>query len=98
MPDTAESGDKQKDRGDKESEDSSVFDDFYRLFFQGRAAIWTAVFTGVLTIFTYKMYEVSRIANDTTRSSERAFVSFAGLGIGPRMHDANNAWTGDEIL
>ncbi|SRR5260370_476586 len=49
------------------------------------AAFWTAIFTGVLTFFTYKLYDVSKATNDTARATQRAFVNFAGLGAGVTM-------------
>jgi hypothetical protein len=66
-------------------------------FFVGKAAAWTAVFTGVLTVFTVKMYQVSRLATETTQSAERASLSFNNLGLGARLNDVKQNWSGQEI-
>jgi hypothetical protein len=65
--------------------------------FKGRSAAWTAIFTGVLTLFTLKMYQVSRITSETSRASERAFLSFSGAGLGARIIGADGVWTHYEI-
>jgi hypothetical protein len=62
-----------------------MFQRIWNFLFVGRAAVWTALFTGILTVFTYMMYDVSKTTNDTSRSSERAFITFAGPGLGMRL-------------
>lgn len=51
----------------------------WNFLFRGKAAAWTALFTGVLTVFTYKLYQVANAANETSREGQRAFVSFSGI-------------------
>jgi hypothetical protein len=65
--------------------------------FTNKAPMWTAIFTGVLTVCTYLMVSIYTTISDTTKKSERAFVSFAGLGVGPRMRDTSG-WVGDALL
>jgi hypothetical protein len=67
------------------------------MFFVGKSAAWTAVFTGVLTVFTVKMYQVSSLTNETVRSAERASLSFANIGLGVRLNDAKQGWTAQEL-
>jgi hypothetical protein len=63
------------------------------------AAFWTTIFTGILTFFTYKLYEVSKATNDTARATQRAFVNFAGLSAGVGVSSADRkAKTHQEVL
>lgn len=59
----------------------------FDFLFGGRSAMWTAIFTGVLTVFTWKMYEVSKATSETSRASERAFLSFSGPALAARNND-----------
>jgi len=75
------------------------------LFFFGpnRAGLWTAIFSGILAYFTYQLVQVSQVTNDTSRSSQRAFISFNGLANGARMVGgiapaANGEWIGQQIF
>jgi hypothetical protein len=66
------------------------------------AAVWTAIFTGVLTVFTYMLFRVSNTTSEIQRTSQRAFLTFAAPQLGPRIvNDAftpNTAiWTAQEI-
>jgi hypothetical protein len=51
----------------------------WNFLFLGRAAFWTAIFTGVLTVFTYQLSKVADNANDVTKETQRAFLSFSGI-------------------
>lgn len=66
-------------------------------FFERHHGLWTAVFTGILTIFTYMLYQVTNATNETSRATQRAFLTFANLGIGAEIHDPSGQWTGQEI-
>jgi hypothetical protein len=59
--------------------------DAVSFLFKDKAAYWTALFTAVLTFFTYKLVEVSTVTNDTARATQRAFISFAGISAGAGM-------------
>jgi hypothetical protein len=66
------------------------------------AAVWTALFTGVLTLFTVFQYRVSRITSEIQRNSQRAFLSFSGPAVGarfvsPPMPNNSAPWNGQEI-
>jgi hypothetical protein len=70
----------------------------WNVFFGGgRAAFWTALFTGILTIVTWQIYDVYRVIDNTSRSSSRAFLIFAGPQNGAKMIDNSGTWTGQEI-
>jgi hypothetical protein len=70
----------------------------WNFLFAGKAGFWTAIFTGMLTLFTYMMVQVSKTTNETARSSERAFLSFGGVTIGPKMMTEDMlTWRGYEI-
>jgi hypothetical protein len=69
----------------------------WNTFFVGKSAAWTAIFTGVLTVFTVKMYQVSSLTNETVRSAERASLSFTSIGLGVRINDIKRTWSGQEF-
>jgi hypothetical protein len=74
----------------------------WNFLFRGKSAAWTAIFTGVLTAFTYMMYQVSNTTSEIQRSSERAFLTFAGPENGARMVNGNflapdAPWTSQEV-
>jgi hypothetical protein len=64
---------------------------------------WTAIFTGVLVVFTCLEWNVSSKTSDIQRSSERAFLTFNGPTIGARLvggqnaANTNAAWGGQEV-
>lgn len=68
-----------------------------KALFAGKSAMWTAIFTGVLTLFTVKMYQVSNATSQIARNSERAFVSFDGFTLGPRIMGQDRVWNAYEI-
>ena len=75
---------------------------FWNKFFVNKAAAWTALFTGMLTVFTYFLYRVSDTTSETAKISERGFLSLAAAQLGPRLVDnpalGNDAkWLGQEI-
>jgi hypothetical protein len=60
----------------------------WKHFFEGKSAAWTAIFTLALAVFSYWLYVVAYQTNETTRATQRAFVSFAGMRGGARIvHD-----------
>ena len=84
-------------KGKEESNDMRQW--IWNTFFKDRSAAWTAVFTGVLTFFTYKLYEVARITDENARATQRAFVSFAGIGAGVGLGSPDHKTRlGQEVL
>ncbi len=51
-------------------------------FFKDKSPAWTAIFTGILTVFTYMVYRVTDRTDETARATQRAFLNFAGIGRG----------------
>jgi hypothetical protein len=70
---------------------------FWNIFFNDRAGVWTALFTGVLSVFTYMLYRVSNSTDETQRSAQRAFLNFNGPVLGPKIVDNGGHWTGQEF-
>jgi hypothetical protein len=65
----------------KEDQDRKMSNRFVQaLFGGGKAAMWTAVFTAALCLFSGLLYKVSKQATEASVASQRAFVSFVGLG------------------
>ena len=54
-----------------------------------QSSFWLVIFTGLLTLFTYKLWEVTRLSTESTRSAQRALMNFGGLSIGPKFTDQN---------
>jgi len=67
--------------------------------FKDTAAAWTAVFTLLLTFFTYELVKVSKETDDTARATQRALISFSGIGAGVTMSSADRkVKTHQEVL
>lgn len=67
--------------------------------FAGRAGFWTAVFTGLLTFFTYELVNVSKQTDETARATQRALISFAGINGGVTISTADRkVRTHQEVL
>jgi hypothetical protein len=60
------------------------------------SAFWTAIFTGLLCIFTYLLYEVSKESTETSKEQAKAVVSFGGFAMGPAIND-QNGWMGQQF-
>ena len=60
---------------------------FADMFINEKSAFWTMVFTGVLCVFTYWLYQVADRTDETNRATQRAFVSFTSLQTGLRFID-----------
>ena len=60
------------------AEEQNMSGQLWNKFFVGKAAVWTAVFTLVLCIFSGLLWKVNDKANDTSISTQRAFISFGG--------------------
>jgi len=59
--------------------------------------MWTAIFTGVLSVFTYFLWTVAKSTDETSRASERAFLNFSQLGLGVKLIGADARWAGQEF-
>jgi hypothetical protein len=75
------------------------------ILFKNKSGVWTAIFTGLLTVFTFLLYRVSERSNETARtserafrSSERAFLSFNGPRVDSRENTPDGRWTRQEFL
>jgi hypothetical protein len=56
-----------------------MFKKIWDLFFANSAPAWTAIFTGVLTVFTIQLSQLAHDSNDTAKETQRAFLSFSGI-------------------
>jgi hypothetical protein len=65
--------------------------------FKDKGVMWTAVFTGILTLFTYQLYRVADLTDETHRANARAFLSLAGPVLGPRYTAPPDEWIGQEF-
>jgi hypothetical protein len=76
----------------------------FNFAFAGKAGMWTAIFTAVLTLFTALLYQVSKDATDTQRNSQRALLSFNNLSLGVRnvsgttTPDLSGKWLSEQIF
>jgi hypothetical protein len=86
------------DREVYQSPKEGIVGRIFDVLFKNRAGMYTALFTGVLSLFTYLLWNVSRSTDETSRVSQRAFVNFNGLQVGVNL--ANNEqkeWVGQEF-
>jgi len=65
--------DKKDELGKKKGNQTNMCEKIF-----GSAAFWTAVFTGVLTLFTGLLYMVSNRANEVNVATQRATVNISG--------------------
>jgi hypothetical protein len=70
---------KQRNRDNAKEEIPNMLQRIWTFLFVGKAGMWTAIFTGVLTLFTYLVWDVYEAINQTTQSSERAFITNTGM-------------------
>jgi hypothetical protein len=75
MPETDDTEHVRQSSQNENSEDKSMLKKFLD------AGAWTAVFTGVLMIFSGLLLKVSNKANETSIATQRAFVNFSGPGF-----------------
>lgn len=73
-----------------------MFQGIFR-FFREHHGIWTAIFTGMLTLFTYKLYQVATVTNETARATQRAFVTLGGIGVGPEFNGTDGKRVAQEF-
>ena len=53
--------------------------------FEEKSAAWTALFTAVLAVVTVQLYRVANSAHETSRITQRAYVSFGGILPGRKI-------------
>jgi hypothetical protein len=90
MPDGQEKNPKTKSTKTKERKRGEAMRRIYDLFCREKSAAWTAIFTFVLSVFTGMLYYVADRTDETARATQRAFITFAGTGGGPRLTDPKN--------
>jgi hypothetical protein len=72
---------------------------WFNILFKNKAGMWTAVFTGVLSVFTLLLWNVAKSTDQTSRASERAYLSFVQLGLGVDLLGNDlRTWSGQEFL
>ena len=67
-------------------------------FFNNKSAAWTALFTGVLTVFTIKMWQVAATTSEATRTSQRAWMNLRGMSLGPDINNITNSSPAKEFI
>jgi hypothetical protein len=93
----AESKDKTEDSSKENNAMGKIASKIYKLLFDGTSAAWTAIFTGVLTLFTFFVYQVAERTDETTRSSQRAFVVFDKIQPKARFNSSTVGFDGWQI-
>jgi hypothetical protein len=74
-------------RENKQEDNTPMLGQIYNRLFEGKAAAWTAIFTCVLAVFSYLLWEVSKEANNTSAATQAASVS----SFGPSLVKVTNA-------
>ncbi len=99
MPNAHDERNEANSRRNSQEKPNNMRQWIWNTFFKDRSAAWTAIFTGVLVFFTYKLYQVTDRADDTTRATQRAFVSFSGIAAGVSLVSPDSKTkTAQEIL
>ena len=96
VPKAPNSKNKQNDENKNLEADVKMPKKIWNFLFANKAAMWTAVFTGVLTLFTVKMWQVADTNSQTTRSSQRALMNLQGFVLGPRLNSSGH-WVSQEV-
>ncbi len=71
---------------------------FWNPLFKDKSAMWTAIFTAVLVFFTRQLVEVTDRIDETTRISQRAFVSFKFVLGGQKILSTDGKWVNEQVL
>jgi hypothetical protein len=66
----------------------------YSVLFHNKSAAWTSIFTCVLMIFSVLLYFANRDANDTSIATQRAFISWLGMGTVEKVPGDGSPLTG----
>jgi hypothetical protein len=98
MTDGPHERNEQRNRNANQEEVPNMPQKIWAFLFAGKSAAWTAVFTAILTLFTYKMYQVANTTSELARASERAFLSFSGYALGVRLNGPDGKWAGQQIF
>jgi hypothetical protein len=81
MPDETDRRDEARNGQDEEEESKEVnlhmLERIWNLMFQEKAAAWTAIFTAVLAVFSYLLFQANSDANKAAIATQRAFITFA---------------------
>ena len=59
----------------------------YKIFFDGKAAAWTAIFTFALVVFSGLLWKVSDDSNKTSTATQRAFLTFTSTYLEPVINN-----------
>ena|ERR1039458_6054456 len=79
-PDAYEDPEEQAHTEQEKQAESNMLKKIYQTCFSGKSATWSAIFTAALVLFSALLYKVSREANQTSIATQRAFISFMGMG------------------
>ncbi len=80
-PERTKGPDVTNEREEKKENPSHMLTNVYNFLFKDRAAAWTAIFTFVLAIFSYLLWQVSNDANQLAVATQAASVSSMGPSI-----------------
>jgi hypothetical protein len=84
------------DKGVRKEKEENQINMLKKLF--GSSTLWSLVFTGLLTIFTFLLYLVTKDSLRTSKEQAKAIVTFGGFGIGPAMADTTTgAWSSQQF-
>ncbi len=84
------------EEGDLQSKKGNHINMFRKIL--GSAAFWTAIFTGLLTVFTGLLYFVTKDSMHASKEQAKAIVTFGGFGIGPALADqSTGTWNAQQF-
>lgn len=79
---------KGEDNGDNQEESLNMLQQAWNALKQ--SGFWLVIFTGLLSYFTYKLYKVADSTDETSRATQRAFVSFTGISPNVALSNAQD--------
>lgn len=81
MPDTDDGGTEKQGSERKANANSNILRSSYNKAFRNKAGAWTAFFTCVLSLFSYLLWNVTEVANQTAQATQAASLSSFGPAV-----------------
>ncbi len=94
MPNTDDHTNEEPGSDQERNDDQSILSSIWNTVFRNKAAAWTAIFTAVLAVFSYLLFQANADANKPAIATQRAFVTFNQTYFQPFPTDPKQKVTG----
>lgn len=79
--------------------ENSMLNRIWENFFKNRASAWTAIFTGVLSVFTILLFYVAKNSYEASRMTQRTTASFVGIQPAQKVISPDGKkWMAEQML